>query len=117
MLCSEITDPKNARVILLAAAGLGLLAVLLAVVTVWWWRRTRGDHPALGPLTTMGEPRWRQADDAQRKRILDAVRPSPDAADQVDVVEAPEPAATGVVAGEPAADAAGLEQSAGDPAG
>ena len=84
MLAADITDPTNARAILLAASGLVALAVLLTVATVWWWRRTKAEHPALGPLATMGEARWKAADPEERRRILDSMRPEADAVDVVD---------------------------------
>lgn len=88
MLAAEITDPKNARAILLAASGLVALAVVLTVGTVWWWRRTKAEHPALGPLATMGQARWKAADPEERRRILDSMRPEAGAVDVVDGVDA-----------------------------
>lgn len=93
MIAAEITDPKNARAILFAAIGLLVLAGLMGAATVWWWRRTKAEHPALGPLSTMGEPRWKTADADERRRILDSMRPSEDSPDVVGVDSAERDAA------------------------
>lgn len=118
MLAAEITDPKNARAILLAASGLVALAVVLTVGTVWWWRRTKAEHPALGPLATMGQARWKAADPEERRRILDSMRPEAGAVDVVDGVDAVDAHdavdaldAVGDAA-EPAAPASGSAESA-----
>lgn len=71
-----LSDPDNARLLLLAAAGLAALGVLLTVVTVLWWRTTRQEHPVLGPLATMGERAWVRADAPRQAELLDEARPS-----------------------------------------
>lgn len=73
---AQITDPENERIIYVAAGGLLLLAVGLAVGTIWWWRNSRVDHPALGPLEVMGTRSWWKGDWTSRRRRLDEVRPT-----------------------------------------
>ena len=70
-----VSDPANARAILLAAAGLAALGLILTVITVRWWRSTRPEHPVLLPLATMGERAWQRADHEQRAELLAAARP------------------------------------------
>jgi hypothetical protein len=67
-------DPTNARTIYLAAGGLALVGVLLAIATVVWWRSTRAEHPALAPLEVMGTRRWSKSDYAGRQARLASVR-------------------------------------------
>ena len=73
---TQITDPENERTIYIAAGGLLLLAIALAVGTVWWWRNSRVEHPALGPLEVMGTRSWWKGDWTARRRRLDEVRPA-----------------------------------------
>lgn len=77
MLAAErFEDPENARVILLSAAGLVLVAVLVAAGTFWWWRSSRVEHPALGPLEVMGSRSFSKGDYTSRRRRLEAARPA-----------------------------------------
>jgi hypothetical protein len=69
-------DPKNARVIFIAAGGLLLLALLLAVGTWWWWRSAKVEHPALGPLEVMGSRSWRNGDFNNRVKTIEQARPA-----------------------------------------
>jgi hypothetical protein len=69
-------DPKNARVIYIAAGGLLLLALLLAVGTWWWWRSAKVEHPALGPLEVMGSRSWRNGDFNNRVKTIEQARPA-----------------------------------------
>lgn len=79
----SFTDPENARAIYLAASGLLVVAVVVALGTVWWWRSTRAEHPSLAPLEVMGSKVWREErNDMVRRVQLDAVRPSVDHADR-----------------------------------
>lgn len=73
---AQITDPEHERIIYIAAGGLLVLAVALAVGTIWWWRNSRVDHPALGPLEVMGTRSWWKGDWTSRRRRLDEVRPT-----------------------------------------
>lgn len=77
MLAAErFEDPENARVILLSAAGLVLVAVLVGAGTFWWWRSSRVEHPALGPLEVMGSRSFSKGDYTSRRRRLEAARPA-----------------------------------------
>ena len=62
LLADDFTDPEHERLIYLAAGGLVLLGVVLAVVTVMWWRGTKGEHAALAPLEVMGDRSFDPAD-------------------------------------------------------
>jgi hypothetical protein len=70
---------------------------------VWLVRSTRSDHPALGPLETMGDRSFRQASTDRQATRLAASRPpcAPDPAPIVPLDDEPEPVPTVV---EPAAD-------------
>ncbi len=68
-------DPKNARIIFLAAGGLVILAVALAVGTFVWWRSAKVEHPALGPLEAMGSRKWWKGDFTTRNMRLEKARP------------------------------------------
>lgn len=74
VLSADIADPETARVIILAAAGLAMLGLIVALTTVWWWRRTRSEHPVLAPLAAMGERRWQRVDPAEQQRLLHQLR-------------------------------------------
>ena len=69
-------DPENARIILLAAGGLVLLAVLVGLGTLWWWRTVKVEHPALAPLEVMGTRSWWKGDYTSRRRRLEDARPA-----------------------------------------
>ncbi len=71
----RFTDPKNARIIYLAAGGLVLLAVVLAIGTLVWWRTAKVEHPALGPLEAMGSRKWWKGDFTDRNMRLEKARP------------------------------------------
>ena len=77
-------DPQNARIIYLAAAGLVVLAVGLAISTFLWWRHSKVEHPVLGPLEVMGTRRWWKSDFATRTMRLEQARPSADGDEPVD---------------------------------
>ena len=76
VIAADLSDSAADRRIYLAAAGLVLLGVLMAIATAWWWHATRPDDPALGPLEVMSRKRWQSADDADRRRMLAEARPS-----------------------------------------
>lgn len=75
-IAADLSDSAADRRIYLAAAGLVLLGVLMAIATAWWWHATRPDDPALGPLEVMSRKRWQSADDGERRRMLADARPS-----------------------------------------
>lgn len=84
----NFSDPQNARIVYLSAAGLLVLAVCLSLATFVWWRRAKVEHPALGPLEVMGSRRWWQSDHRGRVSQLDRARPL---GDNGEVVPAHEP--------------------------
>ena len=97
LAASNFTDPEHERLIWLAAGGLAVLGVLLAIATVVWWRGTKGEHAALAPLELMGDRSFATMTPVEQSRRLDAVRlqldgdvePSPAvAADAIDLDEA-----------------------------
>jgi hypothetical protein len=75
LAAENFTDPKNARIVYLAAGGLALLGVLMLLATIAWWRNSRVEHPALAPLEVMGDRRFGKAPDGEQRRLLDDVRP------------------------------------------
>lgn len=75
VLAGSLTESEASRRVYLTAGGLGLLGLLLLVGTVWWWRSTRSEHPSLAPLEVMGARRWRKANEPERQRLVDGVRP------------------------------------------
>lgn len=56
--------------------GIVLIVSGLALggVTWWFWREARVDSPVLGPLEVMGNPEFKQADEATRKEMLRRAR-------------------------------------------
>lgn len=73
-------DPRNARIIYFASAGLLVMAALMIVGSVIWWRKARTEHPALGPLEVMGTRRWWKSDFTTRTMQLEGARPLLDGA-------------------------------------
>lgn len=73
---AEFTDTRHATIIYAAAGGLVLLGLVLIAVTVVWWRTSRVEHPVLAPLEVMGDRSWWKATDAERRRLVSAVRPA-----------------------------------------
>lgn len=96
VLADNFTDPAHERLIWLAAGGLIVLGVGLAVLTWFWWRGTKGEHAALAPLEVMGDRSWSKLTHVEQTRRLEGVRlrgegdvePVPAAADAVDLDEA-----------------------------
>jgi hypothetical protein len=84
-------------------ALLVVLGVVMIAVAMWLVRSTRSDHPALGPLETMGDRSFRRASTDRQATRLAASRPpgAPDPAPIVPLDDEPEPVPTVV---EPAAD-------------
>ena len=97
VLAGELTESEAALRVYAAAAGLLLLGVLLLVFTVRWWRDTRPEPPSLGPLEVMGERRWSNARDADRRRLLDEHRPT-GADPSIPLIVEPEPIDLSVLA-------------------
>lgn len=58
------------------AVGFLLIVVglVLAGVTAWFWRTARQDDPLLGPLEVMGDKKFKDADEAARKQMLQQAR-------------------------------------------
>ena len=73
---ADFSDPTNERLIYLSAAGLVLVGLALLVGTILWWRRGRQEHPVLAPLEVMSTKRWEKAQEGDRRRRLDHVRPA-----------------------------------------
>jgi hypothetical protein len=76
VVAADFSDPTNERIIYLSAAGLALVGLALLVGTILWWRRARQEHPSLAPLEVMGGRAWAKAQEGDRRRRLDQVRPS-----------------------------------------
>jgi hypothetical protein len=74
-MAGDFTDPKNERLVLLAAGGLAVVGLLLLSATVVWWRNSRVEHPALAPLEVMSARRFGKAADGEQRRLLDSARP------------------------------------------
>lgn len=74
MIAAQFSDPKNARIILMAAGGLLVLAIALVVATVLWWRSSGVEPSALAPLEVMSTRQWWDGDDDSRRELLDEVR-------------------------------------------
>jgi hypothetical protein len=96
VLADNFTDPAHERLIWLAAGGLVVLGVGLAVLTWFWWRSTKGEHAALAPLEVMGDRSWSKLTHVEQTRRLEGVRlrgegdvePDPAPAEPVDLDEA-----------------------------
>lgn len=52
-----VTDPRNARILLIVSWSLFAIGVVMLIATIWWWRHSKVEHPALGRLETMVTPR------------------------------------------------------------
>lgn len=90
MIAAQFSDPKNARIILMAAGGLLVLAIALVVATVLWWRSSGVEPSALAPLEVMSTRQWWDGDDDSRRELLDEVRGQADEHADIDApVEAP----------------------------
>jgi len=80
VIAAQFSDPKNARIILMAAGGLLVLAIALVVATVLWWRSSGVEPSALAPLEVMSTRQWWDGDDDSRRELLDEVRGQADLA-------------------------------------
>ena len=76
IVAADFNDPTNERLIYLSAAGLAVIGLGLLVGTLIWWRRGRQEHPALAPLEVMSSRTWANANEGDRRRKLEHVRPS-----------------------------------------
>lgn len=74
-LGAELTESEAALRVFLAAGGLLLAGLVLSWVTIRWWRGTKPEPPALAPLEVMGDRKWRQAADGERRRLIEDHRP------------------------------------------
>jgi hypothetical protein len=86
----NFTDPRNGRIILLAAVGLAMLGAAILAATVMWWRTSKVASPTLAPLEVMGSRKWSKATYSEREQLLDGVRPD-DAYALTDQRAKPEP--------------------------
>lgn len=75
LTADSLSESEATRRVVLAAAGLGLLGVIMLIATIWWWRSTRAEHPSLAPLEVMSARRWFRSNEAQRSRLVEQVRP------------------------------------------
>ena len=74
VIAAQLSEGEATLRVALAAGGLALLGVVLAVVTLWWWRSTRPEPPVLGPLVMMDDRAFRASDPGARRLLLDAAR-------------------------------------------
>jgi hypothetical protein len=75
LLAGSLSDSEATRRVFFAAGGLAALGIVLLVSTIWWWRSSKSEHPSLAPLEVMSARRWGRSGDAERKRLVDSVRP------------------------------------------
>lgn len=54
-----------------------VVAVGLASATVWFWKSARPEPDSLAPLEVMSQRDFAQADDSERKQMLNSVRAMP----------------------------------------
>lgn len=59
------------------AVSLLLVAAALVWATVWFWISARPEPESLAPLEVMSQRDFRDADDADRKQMLNSVRAVP----------------------------------------
>jgi hypothetical protein len=52
-----VTDPRNARILLIVSWSLFAIGVVMLIATIWWWRHSKVEHPALGRLESMNAAR------------------------------------------------------------
>lgn len=71
---ATLVASTGTTVAVLVALLVALGAVMVAVA-VWLVRSTRGDHPALAPLETMGDRSFRRASTDRRATRLSEARP------------------------------------------
>ncbi len=99
----EVTGQPRATIVASTGTTVAVLVALLIVlgvvmiaVAVWLVRSTRSDHPALGPLETMGDRSFRRASTDRQATRLAASRPpgAPDPAPIVPLDDDPEPVPT-----------------------
>ena len=74
LLRATLVASTGTTVAVLVALLVALGAVMVAVA-VWLVRSTRGDHPALAPLETMGDRSFRRASTDRRATRLSEARP------------------------------------------
>ena len=112
LLRATLVASTGTTVAVLVALLVALGAVMVAVA-VWLVRSTRGDHPALAPLETMGDRSFRRASTDRRATRLSEARPpgAPPPAPIVPLDDEPEPEPA--VPAEPS-DAAGDSSEAAD---
>ena len=59
------------------AMSLLVVAAGLASATVWFWESARPEPDSLAPLEVMSQRDFAQADDVERKQMLNSVRAMP----------------------------------------
>ena len=70
------SDPESTRIVYGVVVGLLAGGVLLVGLAIWLFRQTRPDPELLAPLDRMSSRSWRRLAPADRRRMLDAERPS-----------------------------------------
>jgi hypothetical protein len=72
---SEVGDPSASRTVYVIVVVLVVIGIAFLTTAVWLFRQTRVDAELLAPLERMDTRRWRKADPARRRRLLDESRP------------------------------------------
>jgi hypothetical protein len=71
---AAVGDPGASRLVLGIVVVLVLIGVALVGLAAWLWRMTAPEPVALAVLETMGERRFRTADEAERLRLIEESR-------------------------------------------
>ena len=79
-----VTDRGSSNIVLAVTLFLLLAGIGLSVITWWFWRNTHPDPEALAPLDVMSGRRFRDHGPIEQRRLLDAARPAPIAASDLE---------------------------------
>ena len=71
------TDQVSSALVYTAIIVLVVISIVMAATAVWLWRANREDPAPLGPLEMMSHPMWMQAEESDRRVLLDESRPDP----------------------------------------